>query len=122
MIFFLAFVYIFSAFVYFYTNRAGYSLLKYIWKRNNINVYLSTEIFYLILTSLIVFSSNPFNWVVSILMFLHLFGIAWLVASPNSFYQMAEESISLDKEMVENMVVVMFLIYAGMALFSRILI
>ena len=122
MIFFLSFVYIFSAFVYFYTNKAGYSFLKYIWKRKNINVYLSTEIFYLILTSLIVFSSNPFNWIVSILMFLHLFGIAWLVASPNSFYQMAEESISLDKEMVENMVVVMFLIYAGMALFSRILI
>ena len=122
MIFFLAFVYIFSAFVYFYTNRAGYSLLKYIWKRKNINGYLSTEIFYLILTSLIVFSSNPFNWIISILMLLHLFGIAWLVASPNSFYQMAEESFSLDKEMVENMVVIMFLIYAGMALFSRILI
>ena len=122
MIFFLAFVYIFSAFVYFYTNRVGYSFLKYIWKRKNINIYLSTEIFYLILTSLIVFSSNPFNWIISILMLLHLFGIAWLVASPNSFYQMAEESISLDKEMVENMVVVMFLIYAGMALFSRILI
>ena len=122
MILFLAFVYILSAFIYFYTNKAGYSFLKYIWKRKNINVYLSTEIFYLILTSLIVFSSNPFNWIISILMLLHLFGIAWLVASPNSFYQMAEESISLDKEMVENMVVVMFLIYAGMALFSRILI
>ena len=122
MILFLAFVYILSAFIYFYSNKAGYSFLKYIWKRKNINVYLSTEIFYLILTSLIVFSSNPFNWVISILMLLHLFGIAWLVASPNSFYQMAEESISLDKEMVENMVVVMFLIYAGMALFSRILI
>ncbi|NCU88163.1 MAG: hypothetical protein EBW48_01530 [Proteobacteria bacterium] len=113
MILFLAFVYIFSAFVYFYTNKAGYSFLKYIWKRKNINVYLSTEIFYLILTSLIVFSSNPFNWVVSILMLLHLFGIAWLVASPNSFYQMAEESINLDKEMVENMVVIMFLMYAA---------
>jgi len=122
MIIFLSFVYIFSAFVYFYTNKSGYSFLKYIWKRKNINVYLSTEIFYLILTSLIVFSSNPFNWVISILMLLHLFGIAWLVTSPNSFYQMAEESISLDKEMVENMVVIMFLIYAGMALFSRILI
>ncbi|NCX42066.1 MAG: hypothetical protein EBX14_02290 [Proteobacteria bacterium] len=122
MILFLAFVYILSAFIYFYTNKAGYSFLKYIWKRKNINVYLSTEIFYLILTSLIVFSSNPFNWVVSILMLLHLFGVAWLVASPNSFYQMAEESINLDKEMVENMVVIMFLIYAAMALFSRILI
>ena len=122
MIFFLAFVYIFSAFVYFYTNKAGYSFLRYIWKRKNINVYLSTEIFYLIITSFIVFTSNPLNWIIAILMFLHLFGIAWLVTSPNNFYQMAEESISLDSAMVENMVVIMFLIYAGMALFSRILI
>ena len=59
---------------------------------------------------------------VAILMFLHLFGIALLVASPNSFYQMAEESINLDSEMMENTVVIMFLVYAGMALFSRILI
>jgi hypothetical protein len=54
-------------------------------------------------------------------MFLHLFGIALLVASPNSFYQMAEESMGMDDMMVENMVVIMFLIYAGMALFSRVL-
>lgn len=121
MIIFLAFIYIFSAFLYFYTNKAGYSLLRYVWKRKNINIYLSTEIFYLILTSFIVFNSNPFNWVVTILMFLHLFGIALLVASPNSFYQMAEESMEMDDMMVENMVVIMFLIYAGMALFSRIL-
>ncbi len=122
MILFLASVYIISAFAYFYTNKAGYSLLRYIWKRKNINVYISTEIFYLILTSLVVFTSNPFNWVIAILMFLHLFGIAWIVASPSSFYQMAEESISLDSAMIENMVVIMFLIYAGIALFSRILI
>jgi len=122
MIIILAFVYIFSAFIYFYTNKAGYSFLRYIWKKKNINIYLSTEIFYLILTSFIVFTSNPLNWMVAILMFLHLFGIALLVASPNSFYQMAEESINLDSEMVENTVVIMFLIYAGMALFSRILI
>ena len=122
MIIFLAFVYVFSAVLYFYTYKAGYSFLRYIWKRKNINAYLSTEIFYLILTSLIVFTSNPLNWVVAILMFLHLIGIAWVVASPGSFYQMAEESINLDSEMVENAVVIMFLIYAVMALFSRILI
>jgi len=122
MIIFLALIYIFSAFVYFYTNKAGYSFLRYIWKRKNINFYLSTEIFYLILTSLIVFTSNPLNWIIAILMFLHLFGIAWLVASPNNFYQMAEESINLDSELMENTVVIMFLIYAGMALFSRILV
>ena len=121
MIIFLAFIYIFSAVLYFYTNKAGYSFLRYVWKRKNINVYLSTEIFYLILTSLIVFTSNPLNWIIAILMFLHLIGIAWLVTSPNNFYQMAEESISLDSETVENAVVIMFLIYAGMALFSRII-
>ena len=122
MIIFLAFVYIFSAFVYFYTNKAGYSFLRYIWKRSNVNIYLATEIFYLILTSFVVFTSDPLNWIVAILMFLHLFGIALLVASPNSFYQMAEESINLDSELMENTVVIMFLVYSGMALFSRILI
>ena len=122
MIIFLAFIYIFSAVLCFYTNKAGYSFLRYIWKKKNINIYLSTEIFYLILTSFIVFTSNPLNWMVAILMFLHLFGIALLVASPNSFYQMAEESINLDSELMENAVVIMFLIYAGMALFSRILV
>ena len=122
MIVFLALVYIFSAFIYFYTNKAGYSFLRYIWKKKNINIYLSTEIFYLILTSFVVFTSNPLNWMVAILMFLHLLGIALLVASPNSFYQMAEESINLDSELMENAVVMMFLIYAGIALFSRILV
>jgi len=122
MIIFLALIYIFSAFVYFYTNMAGYSFLRYIWKKKNINIYLATEIFYLILTSFVVFTSNPLNWMVAILMLLHLLGIAWLVASPNSFYQIAEESITLDSALVENMVVIMFLIYAGIALFSRILI
>ena len=121
MIIFLAFVYVFSAFVYFYSNKAGYSFLRYVLKRKNINIYLSIEIFYLILTSFIVFSSNPLNWVVAILMFLHLFGIAWIVASPDSFYSIAEESIRLDHIMVENMVVITFLIYAGLALFSRVL-
>ena len=122
MIVFLALIYILSAFLYFYTNKAGYSFLRFIWKRKNINAYLSTEIFYLILTSLIVFTANPLNWIVAILMLLHLIGIAWLVASPESFYQMAEESINLDSELMENTVVIMFLVYAGMALFSRILV
>jgi hypothetical protein len=90
-------------------------------KRKNINVYLSTEIFYLILTSFIVFSSNPLNWIVAILMFLHLLGIAWIVASPDSFYSNAEESISIDNIMFENAVVITFLVYAGLALFSRVL-
>ena len=119
MISFLAFLYIFSAFAYFYTNRSGYSLLRYMWKRRNINIYLSSELFFLIITSFIVFTNQPLNWIVAILMFMHLLGIAWLVASPDNFYQMAEDSINLDADLLENLVVVTFLIYAGMALISR---
>lgn len=119
MITFLAFLYIFSAFAYFYSNKCGYSLLRYIWKRENINIYLSTELVFLIITSFIVFTNQPLNWIVAILMFMHLLGIAWLVASPDNFYQMAEDSINLDADLLENVVVVTFLIYAGMALISR---
>ena len=119
MITFLAFLYIFSAFAYFYSNKYGYSLLRYMWKRENINIYLSTELTFLIITSFIVFTNQPLNWIVAILMFMHLLGIAWLVASPDNFYQMAEDSINLDADLLENVVVVTFLIYAGMALISR---
>ena len=121
MITILAFLYIFSAFAYFYANKSGYSLLRYIWKRENINIYLSTEIIFLIMTSLIVFTNQPLNWIVSILMFMYLIGIAWLVGNPDSFYEMAEESINLDSNLLENVVVITFLIYAGMTLFSRII-
>jgi hypothetical protein len=34
---------------------------------------------------------------------------------------MADESINLDSNLLENVVVITFLIYAGMALFSRII-
>ena len=119
MILFLAFLYVLSALAYFYAYKSGYSLLRYMWKEKNINVYLGTEIIFLIITSLIVFTNQPLNWIIAILMFLHLIGIAWLVSNPSSFYRIAEESINLDQTTVENGVVFMFLLYAGMALFSR---
>ena len=119
MITLLAFLYIFNAIAYFYAYKSGYSLLRYMWKEKNINLYLGTEIIFLIITSLIVFTNQPLNWIIAILMFLHLIGIAWLVSNPSSFYGMAEESINLDQATVENGVVLMFLIYAGLALFSR---
>ena len=122
MITLLAFLYILNAIAYFYTYKSGYSLLRYMWKEKNIGVYLGTEIIFLIITSLIVFTNQPLNWIVAILMFLHLIGIAWLVSNPRSFYRKAEESINLDQATVENGVVLMFLIYAGLVLFSRILV
>ena len=120
MITILALLYVLSAFAYFYANKSGYSLLRYMFKRENINIYLSTELIFLIITSLIVFTNQPLNWMVAILMFIHLASIAWLIASPDNFYQMAEDSINLDASLIENVVVITFLIYAGVALISRI--
>lgn len=120
MITILSLLYVLSAFAYFYANKSGYSLLRYMFKRENINIYLSTELIFLIITSLIVFTNQPLNWMVAILMFIHLAGIAWLIASPDNFYRMAEDSINLDASLIENVVVITFLIYAGVALISRI--
>ncbi|MDA7844490.1 hypothetical protein N9A69_02785 [Gammaproteobacteria bacterium] len=120
MITILAVMYAAYAFIYFYTYKSGYSLLKYMYKRKNINVYLSVEILFFILTSFIVFTNQPLNWIIAILMFLHLVGIAWLVGSPKSFYDMADESISIDEDLVETTVVGWLLVSAILVLFSRI--
>ena len=120
MITILAVMYAANAFIYFYTYKSGYSLLKYMYKRKNINVYLSVEILFFILTSFIVFTNQPLNWIIAILMFLHLVGITWLVGSPKSFYDMADESISIDEGLVETTVVGWLLVSAILVLFSRI--
>jgi len=120
MITILAVMYASYAFIYFYTYKSGYSLLKYMYKRKNINVYLSVEILFFILTSFIVFTNQPLNWIIAILMFLHLVGIAWLVGSPKSFYDIADESISIDESLVETTVVGWLLVSAILVLFSRI--
>ena len=121
MIALLAVLYAAYAFVYFYSYKSGYSLLKYMYKRKNINVYLSVEIIFFILTSLIVFTNQPLNWIVAILMFMHLIGIAWLVANPRNFYEMVEESIRLDENLIENTVVGSLLVSSILTLFSRII-
>jgi|TARA_B100000768_G_scaffold75173_1_gene71872 hypothetical protein len=121
MIALLAVLYAAYAFVYFYSYKSGYSLLKYMYKRKNINVYLSVEIIFFILTSFIVFTNQPLNWIVAILMFMHLIGIAWLVANPRNFYEMVEESIRLDENLIENTVVGSLLVSSILTLFSRII-
>ncbi|MFL2716304.1 MAG: hypothetical protein ACJ0FF_02715 [Gammaproteobacteria bacterium] len=88
-------------------------------KRKNINVYLSVEIVFLILTSYIVFSNHPLNWIVAILMLLHASGIIWLISNPADFYEILEESFAMDENISEISVVAMLLISAILVLFSR---
>ena len=121
MITLLAILYALYAFIYMYTYKSDYSLLRYMYKRKNINVYLSVEIIFLILTSFIVFTNQPLNLIIAILMFMHLVGIAWLVANPQNFYKMVEESVRLDENIIENTVAGSLFISSVLVLFSRII-
>ena len=121
MITLLAILYALYAFIYMYTYKSGYSLLKYMYKRKNINVYLSVEIIFLILTSFIVFTNQPLNLIIAILMFMHLVGIAWLVANPKNFYEMVAESVRLDENIIENTVAGSLFISSVLVLFSSII-
>ena len=120
MIALLAFLYFLYAVAFFYTYQNGYSLAKYVYKRENINKYLSIEIFFLILTSFIVFTNQPINWIIAILMIAHMVGVIWLVASPNSYYKIADESMALDDGLMEIINIGVLFVYSALTIFSRI--
>ena len=92
MVIFLSSLYFLYGFILFYTYLKGYSLLRYLLKRKNINALLSIEFIFIILSSFIVFTSQPLNWVVALVMFSHLIGVVWIIANPDGYYRMAEES------------------------------
>ena len=121
MIAFLSILYLLSGLVYFYTNKLGYSLLRFMLKQKNINIFLAIEIIFLILCSYIVFTIQPLNWIIVMLMFMHAIGIVWVISSPNNFYLMVQEYIELDSDLMENTVVLTFIGYAALTMFSRII-
>ena len=121
MIVLLAFLYFLYAVAFFYTYKNGYSLAKYVYKRENINKYLSIEIFFLILTSFIVFTNQPLNWIIAILMIAHMIGVMWLVTSPNSYYKIADESMALDDGLMEIINIGVLFVYSALTILSRII-
>ena len=121
MIAFLSILYLLSGLVYFYTNKLGYSLLRFMLKQKNINIFLAIEIIFLILCSYIVFTIQPLNWIVVMFMFMHAIGIVWVISSPNNFYLMVQEYIELDSDLMENTVVLTFIGCAALTMFSRII-
>ena len=86
MIYVLSSLYFLYGFVLFYTHIKGYSLLRYLLKRKNINAVLTIELIFIILSSVIVFTSQPLNWIVALIMFTHLIGVGWLISNPDSYY------------------------------------
>jgi len=108
MINFLACLYFIYGFMFFYTYIKGYSLLRYLMKRKNINVVLTVELIFIILCSVIVFTSQPLNWIVGLIMFTHIAGIFWLISNPEGYYSMlSRDSLETDSlELSSAMIVI----------------
>ena len=93
MISLLSSLYFLYGFVLFYSYLKGYSLLKYLLKRKNINTALTIELVFIVLCSLIVFTSQPLNWIVALIMFTHITSVIWLISSPDTYYSMANSDL-----------------------------
>ena len=91
------------------------------YKRKNINVLLSVEIIFMIITSFIVFTNQPLNWIVALIMLLHIAGIAWIVSNPENYYEMIEESLIGGEELAENIVVITQIVFAILVLYSKVI-
>ena len=100
MVIFLTSLYFIYGFILFYTYSKGFSLLRYLLKRKNINVQLTIELIFIVLTSLIVFTSQPTNWIVGLIMLFHISGVVWIITNPESYYSMADDP-SLDIDTLE---------------------
>ena len=107
MINLLACLYFIYGFMFFYTYFKGYSLLRYLMKRKNINVVLTVELIFIILCSVIVFTSQPLNWIVGLIMFTHIAGIFWLISNPEGYYSMlSRDSLETDSLELSSAIIV----------------
>tara|TARA_S200000501_G_scaffold347996_1_gene362845 strand:- start:363 stop:731 length:369 start_codon:yes stop_codon:yes gene_type:complete len=110
MIYILSSLYFLYGFILFYTYFKGYSLLRYLLKRKNINVVLSIELIFIIFASTIVFTSQPLNWIVALIMFTHVAGVIWLITNPDGYYSMIDtNSVDMDSlETASTMIVIAY--------------
>ena len=103
MIILLSSLYIIYGFLFLYSYIKDIGFLKFMYAKKNINILLTIELIFIIVASFIVFTSQPMNWMVGLIMIFHIFGVVWIVAFPESFYSMYEESMSIDPGSVESM-------------------
>jgi len=103
MLILLSSLYMIYGFLFLYSYLKDIGLLRYLYAKKNINTLLTIELIFIIVASFIVFTSQPMNWMVGLIMIFHIFGVVWIVAFPKSFYSMYEESMSIDPGSVESM-------------------
>ena len=107
-------------FIYSYINDIGF--LKYLYQKTNINKVLAIELVFIVIASFIVFTSQPLNWMVALIMMFHIFGVIWLIAFPDSFYSMYEESMHVDPGTMESMSGWILIAFGVFVYLSRIII
>ena len=103
MLILLSSLYMIYGFLFLYSYIKDIGFLRYMYAKKNINILLTIELIFIIVASFIVFTSQPMNWMVGLIMIFHIFGVVWIVAFPESFYSMYEESMSIDPGSVESM-------------------
>ena len=114
MIYLLSSLYFLYGFVLFYSYVKGYSLLRYLLKRKNINAVLTIELVFIILCSFIVFTSQPLNWIITLIMFTHISGVIWLISNPESYYSM----LDLDSNIIDSLETASAMIVIGYGVFA----
>ena len=103
MIIFLSSLYIIYGFLFLYSYLKDIGLLRFLCAKKNINILLTIELFFIIITSFIVFTSQPINWLIALIMMFHISGVIYIITFPDNFYSMYEESMSIDPSSVESM-------------------
>ncbi len=114
MIYLLSSLYFLYGFVLFYSYLKGYSLLRYLLKRKNINTVLTIELVFIILCSFIVFTSQPLNWIVALIMFTHITGVIWLISNPENYYSM----VNLNSSSIDSLETASAMIIFGYGVFA----
>ncbi len=103
MIIFLSSLYMIYGFLFIYSYFNDIGFLKYLYQKTNINKVLAIELFFIVIASFIIFTSQPLNWMIALVMIFHIFGVVWLVAFPDSFYEIYDQSMNVDPGSAESM-------------------
>ena len=103
MIIFLSSLYMIYGFLFIYSYVNDIGFLKYLYQKTNINKVLAIELFFIVIASFIIFTSQPLNWMIALVMIFHIFGVVWLVAFPDSFYEIYDQSMNVDPGSFESM-------------------
>ena len=113
MIILLSSLYIIYGFLFLYSYVKDIGLLRYLYAKKNINILLTIELIFIVIASFIVFTNQPTNWIVGIIMLFHVFGVIWIISNPDSYYSMAKDP-SIDMDSLE---VATAMIVIGMGVF-----